>query len=89
MRSKYVGFTHNSQLELLYKYRVVAPPTAAFGQLRESPQVAVLGPKGAAFGAEVTATDRFRYELYLARQVDRLPDQKKLDALGVVLKWYF
>jgi len=43
----------------------------------------------ATLGAEVTATDRFRYEVYLARQVDRLPESKNLDALGVVLKWYF
>ena len=62
---------------------------SALKQAEQGLLLAVLGPKGAAFGAEVTATDRFRYELYLARQVDRLPDQKKLDALGVVLKWYF
>jgi hypothetical protein len=43
----------------------------------------------ATVGAEVTATDRFRYEVYLARQVDRLPEPRNLDALGVVLKWYF
>ena len=43
----------------------------------------------ATLGAEVTATDRFRYEVYLARQVDRLPERKNLDALGLVLKWYF
>ena len=43
----------------------------------------------ATLGAEVTATDRFRYEVYLARQVDRLPESRDLDALGVVLKWYF
>ena len=43
----------------------------------------------ATLGAEVTATDRFRYEVYLARQVDRLPEPRNLDALGVVLKWYF
>jgi hypothetical protein len=43
----------------------------------------------ATLGVEVTATDRFRYEVYLARQVDRLPEPRNLDALGVVLKWYF
>jgi hypothetical protein len=43
----------------------------------------------ATLGAEVTATDRFRYEIYLARQVDRLPEPRNLDALGLVLKWYF
>jgi hypothetical protein len=43
----------------------------------------------ATLGAEVTATDRFRYEIYLARQVDRRPEPRNLDALGIVLKWYF
>ena len=43
----------------------------------------------ATLGAEVTLTDHFRYELYLARQADRLPEKKDLNALGVVLKWYF
>jgi hypothetical protein len=43
----------------------------------------------ATLGAEVTATDRFRYEVYLARQADRLPQDKVIDALGVVLKWYY
>jgi hypothetical protein len=40
-------------------------------------------------GAEVTMTDRFRWEAYVARQADRFPEEKDLDALGVVLKWYF
>jgi len=40
-------------------------------------------------GAEVTMTDRFRYEVYVARQADRLPEDKDLDALGVVLKWFY
>ena len=40
-------------------------------------------------GAEVTADDRFRFELYLARQADRWPEHKTLDALGIVLKWYY
>ncbi|MDH5175655.1 MAG: DUF2490 domain-containing protein [Gammaproteobacteria bacterium] len=43
----------------------------------------------ATLGAEVTLTDHFRYELYLAHQADRLPQKKDLDALGVVFKWYF
>jgi hypothetical protein len=40
-------------------------------------------------GAEVTMTDHFRYEVYLARQADRVPEDKDLNALGVVLKWYY
>jgi len=40
-------------------------------------------------GAEVTMTDRFRYEVYVARQADRRPDEKDLNALGVVLKWFY
>lgn len=40
-------------------------------------------------GAEVTMTEHFRYEVYLARQADRVPEEKDLNALGVVLKWYF
>ena len=43
----------------------------------------------ATLGAEVTLTDHFRYELYLARQADRVPERKDLNALGVVLKWYY
>jgi hypothetical protein len=43
----------------------------------------------ATLGVEVTLTDHFRYELYLARQADRVPEKKDLSALGVVLKWYF
>ena len=43
----------------------------------------------ATLGAEVTMSQRFRYEVYVARQADRVPDEKDLDALGVVLKWYF
>ena len=39
-------------------------------------------------GAEVTMNDRFRWEVYVARQADRVPLEKDLDALGVVLKWY-
>jgi len=40
-------------------------------------------------GAEVTMTEHFRYEVYVARQDDRLPDEQDLDALGVVLKWFY
>jgi len=40
-------------------------------------------------GTEVTLTDHFRYEVYVARQADRLPEEKELNALGVVLKWYY
>ena len=43
----------------------------------------------ATLGTEVTATDHFRYEVYLARQADRLPNEKNLNALGIVLKWYY
>jgi hypothetical protein len=43
----------------------------------------------ATLGAEVTMSERFRYEAYVARQADRLPDEKDLEALGIVLKWYF
>lgn len=43
----------------------------------------------ATLGAEVTLTDHFRYELYLARQADRVPQERNLNALGVVLKWYY
>jgi len=39
-------------------------------------------------GAEVTATERFGYEAYLARQADRLPEDRDLNGLGIVLKWY-
>jgi len=40
-------------------------------------------------GAEVTMTDHFRYEVYVARQADRRPEETDLSALGVVLKWYY
>jgi hypothetical protein len=43
----------------------------------------------ATLGAEVTANDHFRYEVYVARQADRVPERKDLNALGVALKWYF
>jgi len=41
------------------------------------------------FGPEVTVNEHFRYEIYLARQVDRLPDQETLNAVGFVAKWYY
>ena len=34
-------------------------------------------------------TDHFRHEVYVARPADRLPEAKDLDALGLVLKWYY
>jgi len=37
----------------------------------------------------VTQNDHFRYELYFARQVDRMPEDRNLNAIGVVLKWYY
>ncbi len=40
-------------------------------------------------GAEVTASEHFRYEAYVARQHDRMPKDASLDALGVVFKWYY
>jgi hypothetical protein len=43
----------------------------------------------ATLGAEVTVSSRFRYEIYVARQADRVPDDRDLNALGIVLKWYF
>jgi hypothetical protein len=43
----------------------------------------------ATLGAEVTANDHFRYEVYFARQVDRLPEDRNLNAVGVVFKWYY
>ena len=40
-------------------------------------------------GPEVTVSRGFRFEVYLARQVDRLPGDSSLNALGAVAKWYF
>jgi len=40
-------------------------------------------------GAEVTVNQHFRYEIYLASQVDRLPKRTSVGALGVVAKWYY
>ena len=39
-------------------------------------------------GSEVTVSRRFRFELYGALQVDRLPEKATLGAIGVVAKWY-
>lgn len=40
-------------------------------------------------GVEVTVNERFRYEVYLARQDDSQPEPRSLNALGVVAKFYF
>jgi hypothetical protein len=40
-------------------------------------------------GTEVTVSRNFRFELYLARQEDRLPSEVSVNALGLVAKWYF
>lgn len=40
-------------------------------------------------GVEVTVDKRFRYEIVLVRQVDRLPAPESLNALSLVAKWYF
>jgi hypothetical protein len=34
-------------------------------------------------GPEVTVNPHFRYEVYVARQTDRLPEKSDLNALGV------
>jgi len=43
----------------------------------------------ATLGAEVTANDHFRYEVYFARQADSVPERRDINALGVVFKWYY
>ena len=40
-------------------------------------------------GAEVTVNKHFRYEIFLASQIDRLPTRARVGALGVVAKWYY
>jgi len=40
-------------------------------------------------GVEITLDPRFRVELYVARQTDRLPKQLSLVAYGIVAKWYY
>jgi hypothetical protein len=40
-------------------------------------------------GPEVTVSEHFRFEVYLARQQDHLPSPAGLNALGFVAKWYY
>ncbi len=40
-------------------------------------------------GPVITAGPHFRYEIYVARQEDRLPSKSDLNALGLNLKWYY
>jgi hypothetical protein len=40
-------------------------------------------------GPEVTLSEHFRFEVYLARQVDDLPSASTLNAFGFVAKWYY
>jgi len=40
-------------------------------------------------GTEVTLSKQFRYEIFLGRQLTRLPESESLNSLGVVAKWYF
>jgi hypothetical protein len=40
-------------------------------------------------GPEVTVSEHFRYEIYFAHQVDRLPEPATTNAMGLVAKWYF
>jgi hypothetical protein len=40
-------------------------------------------------GPEITFNKRFRLEPYLSRQIDRLPDDETVDALGITAKLYF
>jgi hypothetical protein len=40
-------------------------------------------------GPEVTLSKHFRFEIYLARQEDRLPSSSSTNAVGVVMKWYY
>jgi hypothetical protein len=40
-------------------------------------------------GVEVTANEHLRFEFYLWRQLDRLPATSALNALGVVVKFYY
>ena len=40
-------------------------------------------------GPEVTLSKHFRFEVYVARQEDRLPSSSSTNAFGVVAKWYF
>ena len=40
-------------------------------------------------GPEVTMSEHFRFEIYLERQNQRLPERSDLNALGLNLKWYY
>lgn len=40
-------------------------------------------------GSEVTLSQNFRFEVYLARQTDYLPDASGLYAFGILGKWYY
>jgi hypothetical protein len=40
-------------------------------------------------GPEVTVNDHFRFEIYVAHQVDHLPEPSSMNAGGLVAKWYF
>jgi hypothetical protein len=40
-------------------------------------------------GPEVTLSRHFRFEVYVARQEDRLPSSSSTNAFGVVAKWYY
>jgi hypothetical protein len=40
-------------------------------------------------GPEVTLNKHFRFEVYVARQEDRLPSSSSTNAFGVVAKWYY
>jgi hypothetical protein len=40
-------------------------------------------------GPEVTVNKHFRFEIYVARQEDRLPSASSTNAFGVVAKWYY
>ena len=40
-------------------------------------------------GPEITVGRHFRYEVYVARQDDRLPEKNHVNAVGVTLKWYY
>lgn len=40
-------------------------------------------------GPEVTLSRHFRFEVYVARQEDRLPSSSSTNGFGVVAKWYY
>ena len=43
----------------------------------------------AMFGPEITVSPHFRYEVYVARQVDRLPERTDTSVFGLNFKWYY